>query len=65
MEKEIVLHVLPAVKLAEAETPFLGPLDQSVVSMDINMEIRKGMGRMSGHLWPRPHRRCNQSGIFK
>lgn len=37
-------------KLAEAEIAFLGPFDQSLVSMDMNMEMGKGMGECQGPL---------------
>lgn len=50
IKKKIVLPGLPSMKLVEAEIAFLGPLEQSLVFMDINAEMRKGLGRMSGHL---------------
>lgn len=57
--------MLPVMKLKEAEFAFLGPSNQSLVCVDINMEMGKEMGRLSRHLCPRPHRRCNQSAIFQ
>lgn len=53
-----MLPGLPAMKLIEAEIAFLGPFDQSLVSVDMHMEVGKGMGRMSGYLRFRPHQRC-------
>lgn len=58
MEKKVVLPGLSAMKLVEAVIAFLGPFDQSLVSTDMNMEMGKGIGRMSGHLRFRPHQRC-------
>lgn len=45
-----MLPGLLAMKLVEAEIAFLGPFDQSLVSMDMNMEMGKGMGECQGTL---------------